>query len=74
MNNKNAFNWRTGEPSIFYSAAAEKSARRTAARGMALDRLGRPVVEMTPRSKNAISISKSSDTDRNRKISRGTNK
>jgi hypothetical protein len=70
------FNWRTGAQSIFYTAAGHRAAQShaQAAGGKALDTQGRPLIDMAPRSAQAITIGKQADTDKFQRIARGTSR
>lgn len=70
----NPFNWRTGAPSILYTAAGHRAADRHAqgAGGKALDAQGRALVEMEPHAKQSIQIASRADSIKTQLIKRGT--
>jgi hypothetical protein len=70
---RSPFHWNNGKRSIFWSETEERAARKLAkaSGGMALDVKGRPLVEMGPRTAQAIVIRKQADADKSHKISKG---
>lgn len=72
---RSPFLWNTGKHSIFWTEAGERAARaiQKAKPGMSMDIKGRAVIDMAPKSSQAISFdpNKNKSTDRNQAIRKG---
>lgn len=70
----NPFNWNTGAPSILYTPAGHRAAKKQAlgSGGKALDAQGRALVSMAPHHKQSIQIASRADSLRTQQIKRGT--
>jgi len=70
---RNAFHWQNGARSIFWTESGERNARKLEKQGggMALDVKGRALVDMGPRTAQAIVIRKQSDQDKTNRIMKG---
>lgn len=70
-----AFNWNTGQPSCMYTAAGHRAAQAMV-KGVqkAIDTRGRAVIDMAPRTAQAITIGKPGDAEKTDRIKRGTSK
>ncbi len=68
---RSPFDWNTGARSCMWTEAGERIAQRIAKAATAIDRRGRHVVDLKPRSRDAISIGKAGDADKTQRIQRG---
>lgn len=70
------FNWNTGAPSVLYSVAGERAAKRHAAGAgcKALDSKGRALVHLDPHSRQSIHITSRAESDKTQRIKRGTSR